>query len=76
MVKKCKNSECKNTIAEQYEYCISCVNKYKEGSKESSINQELLKTLQHINWNLGNIAKAAMKMAKTEPLEKLKDETN
>ena len=40
--------------------------------KQSTINAEMLKTLQHMNWNLGNIAKAAMKLAKTEPLEKPK----
>src|SRR3990167_4039142 len=47
MPKKCKT--CSNQIDDRYEYCISCVQKVKQGNQ----NEELLKVLTQINWNLG-----------------------
>lgn len=50
-MKKCKN--CSNQIQDQYEYCISCMTKIKQGNQ----SEDLIKVLTQINWNLGTKVK-------------------
>ena len=66
MSKKCKS--CDNLIDERYEYCISCINKIKQGNQ----NEDIIKVITQINWNLG----ATQKWIKLFLLNQLEDAGN
>ncbi|MEK0351001.1 MAG: hypothetical protein QQN60_07235, partial [Nitrosopumilus sp.] len=46
-MKKCK--VCGIEVAEQYDYCLKCINKV----KETNLMHDVLKKLEHLNWNAG-----------------------
>jgi|TARA_Y100000310_G_scaffold258198_1_gene266526 hypothetical protein len=50
-MKKCK--VCGTEVAEQYDYCLKCINKV----KETNLMQDVLKKLEQINWNFGTLVK-------------------
>lgn len=66
MSKKCKS--CDNLIDKRYEYCIPCINKIKQGNQ----NEDLIKVVIQINWNLG----AMQKWIKLFLLNQLEETTN
>ena len=52
-MKKCK---CGADIDDKYSMCLDCLGKTKQQNSNAD-NSEILKTLIHLNWNMGSIMK-------------------
>ena len=65
-MKECKS--CGKEIDDKYEYCIQCIQKV----KETNTSQDMIKVLEHLNWNAGATQKW-IKLMLLNNLENLKN---